>query len=575
MAIEQHRIRTLQVEDNPGDCRLLSEYLHQEQATDVDLFQVSTLSEACQIINKHSFDVALLDLSLPDACELEAVHAILKCAPQIAIVVVSSLDDEVTALKALKSGAQDYIVKGRFDSYVLHKSIRYALERKIIKDRLSYLAQYDSLTGLLNRGSFLSRVSEALERSKRNNSNIAVFFIDMDKFKQINDTLGHAAGDELLQQVTKRFQRSVRKEDYVARLAGDEFAMLLESMNSLESTEVVTNKLFALMQKPFLLNGKNVEVSISVGITVVSGGETSTEESINQADTAMYKAKKRQWNSVHYYDNELEQTLEVKNIFQNKLNTNLNSKMLIEFQPIVNTAEKILGVEALLRWDIPSQGIIYPEMFLPFLEDSGRIVQCGNWVLFESCRTIKNWYDQHVVDTDFYLCVNISIKQLLDADFISTVEYTLEHTQFPVDRLMFDVSESTLFESNERCKITLEQLKQLNISITIDHFGTSYSSLQYISQPPIEQIKIDRTFVQGLPADAQCRRMVNSIIALANSMGKSVIAEGVETEQQQEYLTHSGCNTFQGYLFSRPVSESTFLSLYNRKSKLESQKLGG
>lgn len=563
MLASKKPIRTLQVEDNPGDARLMYEFLYREKASDVHLSQVDTLQSACKLLESGCYDVVLLDLSLPDACGLEAVHAVLKQDPEIAVVVVSSHDDELTAITALQSGAQDYIVKGKFDSYTLHKSIRYALERKKIKERLSYLAQYDALTGLLNRESFLSRVSEAVERSIRSGDKLAVFFIDMDKFKQINDSLGHAAGDDLLKQVTARFEKSVRKEDFVARLAGDEFAILLESMNSIESSDVVADKLFDLMKEPFCLAGTNVDVTISIGITVFTGNQVTTEEALKQADIAMYKAKRDVGNSVHYYDHELEKILELRHLFKDRLNDALNEKLLLEYQPQVDSDNKLIGVETLLRWQIPSLGIVYPEVFMPFLEDTGSIVQCGEWVLEESCTTVKRWYDENQVPDDLKLSVNVSAKQIKCSDFVATVQKVLERTQFPHQNLVLEITESTLMEDSKRNIDTLNRLNDIGVSFSIDDFGTGYSSLSYLSTFPFSSIKIDQSFVQALPESSDNVTLVKAIIGLAKSLGKEVIAEGVETWEQRDFLNKVGCNKFQGYLFSKPMIGADFIKLSN------------
>ncbi|MGF1719588.1 EAL domain-containing protein [Vibrio kyushuensis] len=574
MPSANQRIRTLQVEDNPGDSRLLYEYLYRENASDVDLKQVETLSGALSKLTEEPFDVVLLDLSLPDASGLEAVYAVLKHDPAIAVVVVSSLDDEGTALEALKSGAQDYIVKGKFDSYILHKSIRYALERKKIKDRLSYLAQYDALTGLLNRSSFLSRVSEALERSKRSMNTMAVFFIDMDKFKQVNDTLGHSAGDELLRQITGRFKASVRKQDCVARLAGDEFAILMESMNSMESTEVVTQKLFGLMQEPFQLDEGLVYISVSIGITVVSDQPISTEEALKQADIAMYKAKREPSNSVHYYDNQLEELLACRHQVKDKISQNLDEELLLEFQPIVNDQGQVVAVETFPKWNLPAIGDLYAESFLPFLDDIGYTIPCGKWTLEESCRVVSQWHKEGIVDSEFVLCINLSAKQIEDKSFITTVEKVLEQTQFPPRCLRFEITEKCLYELGSLGNKVFEKLSDLNVSLSIDAFGKGYMSLHQLTELPFETIKIHYSLIQGLPFDNQSRTMVRSIIALAKELNKSVLAEGVQTSEQKEQVIHFGCNRLQGELFSKSISNQEFLGLLTNSKRERVNQVG-
>ncbi|MCJ8339115.1 MAG: EAL domain-containing protein [Pseudomonadales bacterium] len=553
-------IQVLQVEDNPGDARLMFELLFREQVTDIKLSQTESLQGACKLIGEDYFDVILLDLSLPDAQGLEGLLAILKMAPNIAVVIISSSDDELTALKALQSGAQDYIVKGRFDSYALNKSIRYAVERKKIEERLSYLALNDPLTGLLNRASFMARVTESIDRSKRNGEKLAVFFIDMDQFKQVNDSFGHSAGDELLIQVAARFRDCLRAQDILARLSGDEFAILIEQLDEPENSDKVTQKLLAVMGQPFYLSKQQVYSTISIGVTVFLGNEASSEEALKQADMAMYKAKKNNGSSCEYFDQALGESLQVRRILEVSVQRAIcNGEMELEYQPQVDVDNKLIGVEALLRWRHPAVGLVFPNLFIPLLEDTGNIIECGKWVLKEACQTIQGLIDRGAVSAQLQLSVNISAKQIKWPDFYNTVNEVLVKTGFPADQLVLEITETTLMQGSE-CNIkTFNQLRELGVTFSIDNFGTGFSSLSYLAKLPFSCMKIDRSFVQDIGNDKQNSTLVGAIIGLSENLNKDVIAEGVETRGQFDYLVVSGCTKFQGFLFSKSLDPNSLI----------------
>ncbi len=546
-------IRTLQVESESSDTCLMYEYFTDHCAADIELSHTDSVSMACELLMKESFDVVLLDLNLPNRAGLEALHTILQSAPDIAVVIISDIDSETFAIQTLKAGGQDYIVKGQFDHYSLNKTIRYAHERKKIKDRLTYLAQYDPLTKLLNRESFLSRMSEAVDRSIRNENTLAVFFIDLDDFKQVNDTYGHAMGDELLTQVAERFTLSIRREDTIARLAGDEFAILVESVNSTESSNVVSEKLFELMEIPFQLPSGELYISLSVGITLFNGKKVSIENALKQADAAMYRAKKESGNTYHYYDDELEKKLKLRNLLkENVLLAIQNEQLFIEYQPQIDKENRLIGVESLLRWDIPKLGVIYPASFIPFLEDTGSIVPCGEWALRKSCQQVKSWYDSGVVPADFILNVNISAKQVRCSDFFTTVKTIVAETGFPVENLVLEITEVTLMEEHKWSIDTLKKLVELGVSITIDDFGLGRSSLSYLATFPFSTMKVDRSFMAQFPQDHDTVVLIKTLIGLAKSLDKQLIVEGVESQLQRDLLLELGCEKFQGFLFSKP-----------------------
>ena len=435
------------------------------------------------------------------------------------------------------------------------------IERLRIEQQMSQIAYYDSLTGLPNRKLLMDRLGQALVHAERDNSSIAVMMLDLDHFKAINDSLGHPAGDQLLVEVARRLQGCVRSEDTVARLGGDEFVVLLWGLGSqaeaVKDTTRVAAKIRERLSEPYVIEGRNLIVTPSLGIALFPENGRTADVLLKHADTAMYQAKSRGRDNYQFFSKAMNiaavERLEKENGLRQALERN---EFEVFYQPrvAIDTGE-ILGAEALLRWRHPSRGLITPETFIPVAEESGLIVPIGSWVFREACKaTAELWCSRGDCDATGALSVNVSPRQFMQPDFISHIEEILENQGARPGCMEIEVTENVLIHDPADVQTKLERLKALGLRISIDDFGTGYSSLAYLKELPIDIIKIDRSFIRDVPQDPNDSVLVETIVAMARHLGIRTIAEGVETEEQLEFLSALGCDIYQGYLFSQPVS---------------------
>jgi len=426
-------------------------------------------------------------------------------------------------------------------------------ERKHAEEQLMKLAHYDVLTSLPNRVLFYDRLKQALAQAKRNNWIVGVMFIDVDRFKNVNDTMGHAVGDRLLQQVSERLKGTVRAGDTVGRLGGDEFAVVLSNLASAQDANLVAQKMMACFAEPFRLEGTDVYVTASIGITLFPDDSTEQDILIRNADAAMYKAKEIGRDSYQFYTPEMNtRALEVLGI-ENSLRRALDrSEYLLYYQPKVGIVNgEITGLEALIRWRHPDRGLVSPGEFMPVLEETGLIVQVGQWVLNAVCRQIKDWEKAGVQPVP--VAVNLSGRQFNSKDLGATIKHILEEHHIDPALIELEITESSLMVNTEEAVRTLEYLSGLGVSLSIDDFGTGYSSLSYLKRFPLDSLKIDRSFIRDVTTDGDDATITRAVISMAHSLGLKVVAEGVETERQLAFLTEYGCDQIQGYFFSRPL----------------------
>ncbi len=427
------------------------------------------------------------------------------------------------------------------------------ITQKILYDQhMEQLAFYDPLTNLPNRKLFEDRLGQIIKFSRGEQDRFAVLFLDLDRFKFINDSLGHHIGDEFLKMVSERLKHSLRSTDTISRLAGDEFTILLPKTSQAETIKVV-EQLNHVLTEPFNVGGHSVTISASIGIVFSKGSEDRVHDLIRNADTAMYYTKKFRRNGYTIYSEELDLKASQKLVIERDLKLAIeNEEFELHYQPIVDLkAEKLIAVEALIRWHHPELGLVPPSDFIPVAEESGQMITVGTWVLQTACRQNKNWQDSGVAP--FKVAVNISSKQLQDASFVERVLNTLNETGLEAKWLELEVTESILLEDVEFIKESLMKLKQEGISISIDDFGTGYTSLSYLRQYPFDKVKVDRTFIDDISADLNGKRITSAIISLAHSLKMDVVAEGIENEVQLRYLKEEACDEGQGYYFSQPM----------------------
>ncbi|MGA8903216.1 bifunctional diguanylate cyclase/phosphodiesterase [Bradyrhizobium sp.] len=423
-------------------------------------------------------------------------------------------------------------------------------ERRRAEAEIIHLARHDALTGLPNRAEFNVKLEEASKRLKRNGGTITVMMIDLDKFKVVNDTLGHPAGDKLLIEVGKRLQSTVRETDVLARLGGDEFAIIQEDApNQREAAIALALRIVEAISQPFDLNGHRASLGTSIGIVLTPEHETDPEGLLKRADLALYDAKANGRNDYRFFRHELLEVADTQRTAENELRDAIERKEFeLHYQPVVDANTRMLcGVEALVRWRHPTRGLIGPDQFVPLAESTGLIAPLGEWILRQACADAASW-PAHVK-----LAINISAIQFKKDNLFEIILSTLVETCLAPGRLELEITETSLLENQEAHLTTIRQLKNLGISMALDDFGTGYSSVNYLSNFPFDKIKIDKSFTQGVLSRRDCKAVVASTLALAQGLGTVTTAEGVETEEQLEYMRAAGVDLVQGYLFGRPV----------------------
>ncbi|MDD2738394.1 MAG: bacteriohemerythrin [Methylomonas lenta] len=438
--------------------------------------------------------------------------------------------------------------------------------RKAAADKIERLAFYDPLTGLPNRQLLHDRLKPALASSSRTGLHGALLFIDLDNFKALNDTLGHDMGDLLLQQVAERLLSCVREIDTVARLGGDEFVVMLEDLNAdilvaIKQVELIGQKVIGVINQPFQLMIHNYISTPSIGIALFKGQEVSLDQLLKHADIAMYQAKSLGRNTLCFFDPQMQEKVSAKVSIQTDLRQALDQQQFeVYYQIQVDAADRVMGAEALIRWLHPVRGLISPNEFIPLAEEISIIQAIGHWVLEKACSQIQIW-QQDPVTCDLTLSVNVSPKQFFQTDFVNQVQSLIHYYAINPRLLKLELTESILIKNVEDTIATMNQLGAMGVQFSLDDFGTGYSSLQYLKKLPLNQLKIDQSFVRDLAIDSGDQAIVRTIIAMAKSLGLNVIAEGVETLEQRQFLLGSDCTHFQGYLFSKPVPINQFEDL--------------
>jgi diguanylate cyclase (GGDEF)-like protein/PAS domain S-box-containing protein len=450
-------------------------------------------------------------------------------------------------------------------------------ERKSIEEKIEKMAYFDELTGLANRRMFMDRLNRELARAKRHHYTGALFFIDLDRFKAINDTLGHDIGDLLLKRVAELLQDCLREEDTAARIGGDEFVIILPDLG--KDRDIATQNAFHVAEKlreslgeKHIINGNEVYSTPSIGIVTYSGDDdVSTEDLIRYADTAMYRAKNSGRNKFRFFNEEMQQQVDKKRELEQTMRSALTQQQFsLNFQPLFNRQHEIIRAEALVRWQHPEKGWISPADFIPLAEESGMILTLGDWVLSEACRQLKTWQDSKLNGQAFtlpLLAVNVSPKQFRQPDFVNRVKENLQRFGISPKRIEIELTEGIVIADVHDTIRKMQDLKELGVHIAIDDFGTGYSSLAYLKNLPIDVLKIDQSFVRDITCDRSNAAIVSSIISMAKHLGLSVIAEGVETAEELNHLSAQQCDIFQGYFFSKPLTAEDFCHFYHQSSQ--------
>jgi diguanylate cyclase (GGDEF)-like protein/PAS domain S-box-containing protein len=682
----------LLVEDNAGDARLLKEMFREQGADHVEMTNVVSMVQAEAHLAKGAVDIILLDLGLPDAQGLDAIRRAHAAAPRLPLVVLTGLDDELLAAQSLQEGAQDYLIKGQIDSRSLGRSLRYAVERKIMEEALfaekeralvtlncigeavvctdiagnitflnlvaekmtgwpleeaagrpmtdvfrtwdargreptettaelailriravhlppscilirrdgleipiedsiapihdrqgnaigavivfrdvsvaqamarqiTHSAEHDFLTGLPNRMLLNDRIGQAVASAKRRKKQVAVLFLDLDGFKHINDSLGHPVGDKLLQSIAKRLTATVRGADTVSRQGGDEFVVLLADLSHSDDAVIMAARMLRTVAEPHCVDPHDLHVTTSIGVSVYPDDGLDAETLIKNADTAMYQAKENGRQSYQFFKPAMNARAVERQSIEESLRRALDrQEFAIHYQPkICMRTGVITGAEALIRWTHPVRGAISPAQFIPVAEDCGLIVPIGRWVLRQACEQAREWLKAGLPETT--MAVNVSAMEFQDEAFLEHLTLILEESGLDPRALELELTESALMKRVEATAAILRTLKESGVQVAVDDFGTGYSSLSYLRKFPIDSLKIDQSFVRQIGSGADDAAIVTAVISMARSLKLRVVAEGVETVKELEFLKTHECDEAQGYFFGRPMPAPQFAAL--------------
>ena len=542
-------VPVLVVEDNKRYATLIEQMLGGDFAVD----HASTLGDAVEALqNRGGYGCILLDLRLPGTDRLDAVDAIRSLAPDTPTVVLTGMEDSELALDAMKSGVQDYLYKGDAEPESLRRSVLYAMERK--RAQLAHDALHDPLTALPNRALFRDRCLQALAGIGRATSGVGVLFIDLDGFKQVNDSLGHAAGDRLLVQAADRLRQSLRGGDTVSRFGGDEFTVLASTLDHRHDAVELAQRITQALGVPFRVAERDVALTSSIGIAFTFDRSADPDVLVHEADVAMYRAKERGGACYEVFGQSLRARTARRREVERELRTALDEGHLrVAYQPQVELPTgRMTGLEALVRWQHPERGSIAAGEFIRVAEDTGMIHGLGRWVLVQACRDFARWVESGAVEDDVMLAVNLSPRQLQRADIVDAAAEALADTGLDPKRLCLEITEGAVVANAARAGSVLRRLKALGVCIAIDDFGVGYASLGYLERFPIDILKIDRSLVNGLWGDARKYRVVATVMALAETLGLTVIAEGIERPEDAEELMALGCRIGQGFLYAKP-----------------------
>jgi diguanylate cyclase (GGDEF)-like protein len=542
----------LLVEDNPGDARLLQEILRDVSSQQFELIHVERLSEALERLDKERLDVILLDLSLADAQGVDTVAHVRKRASNLPVVVLTGLDDETMALNALQNGAQDYLVKGQIDAPLLGHSIRYAIERNRAEEVIQHRAYYDSLTDLPNRTLLYDRLQQAILTARRENRPLPLLIMDLDRFKEINEALGHHFGDLLLLQIGPRLRETLRQSDTVARLGGDEFALLLPASASTQDAAEVAARMLRSLEQPFVIEGLKLDVEGSIGIAVFPEHGTDADTLIRRAEVAMYTAKVTGSGYAVYATEQDQSSSRRLTLVAELRHAIVEDQLMLLYQPkIVLQTGVVRDVEALVRWHHPKLGMLPPDEFIPLAERTGLIMPLTLWVLKEALRQCRAW---QTAGLNIKVAVNISRRNLQAQELPDQIIGILGASGVSPDNLQLEITESAIMANPERAMGVLSRIKNIGLRVSLDDFGTGYSSLACLKKLPVDEIKVDKSFVINMQADEQDVAIVRLIINLGHILGLKVVAEGVENQRTKDALIALGCDLAQGYFISPPIS---------------------
>ena len=562
-------LRVLLVEDNPDDAELVFRILR-KGGYSLDSLRVDTEHDLKEALENSNWDIVLSDYSMPGFSGLGALNVLKELNLDTPFMIISGTIGEEVAVEAMRLGAHDYLMKDNLIRLVpaiqreLHDANeRYA--RRIAEQTLRHQAYHDVLTGLPNRWLLRDRMEQALAYVRKKDLKMGVLFLDIDRFKNLNDTLGHLVGDHLLRAVADRLKKVLSAWDTVARLGGDDFVLLLPDIKQTSILEEKARELLALFETPFELSGKSIYLDISIGIAAYPDNGHDSDSLLKNAEATMYYAKEQGGKNYQFCSGDIQSATVDRFTIESELRVAIkNSELLLHYQPQFSLDDdSITGVEALVRWEHPERGMTPPDKFIPVAEDTGLIIPLGEWVLQQVVDDIARMREAGVVLNR--VAVNLSARQLYHQDTQDILRKLLATGNLGADLLEVEITESGIMQNPERAAENLITMKRIGVGVAIDDFGTGYSSLAYLKRFPIDVLKIDRAFVRDITLSTDDASIVKAILALAKALNLRVIAEGVETQAQYDYLKEMGCNEGQGYMYARPMPFDDLLKFIREK----------
>ncbi len=508
---------------------------------------------AIELFDQHHFDLIVTDVIMPGLDGFQTVDILQgRLKEWIPVIFMTSSKEDDELKKGINAGGGFYLPKP-IKPTLLNSYIHVMEKLTDMRSELISKAKYDGLTGLPNRTLLYDRLTTSINRAKRNKHKIVLLFVDLDHFKNINDLMGHEAGDEVLKETALRLQECVRESDTVCRLGGDEFIIMLPDMEDVNGIDIVIDKILTKLNTPFLSDNKESPlISGSVGVAVYPDDATDIESLLRTSDTAMYKAKNDGRNKCVHYNQKLGESVLRHSLLENELRHAIDREQLeLYYQPqLTCDSYQLSGMEALLRWNHPKLGMVSPSEFIPIAEGSGLISSLGIWVIKTACDQINIWRNSGYNVPR--ISINISVRQLKDENLETNIIKIIKDANIGPDSLGIEITESCVIDDPEKTINTLTRLRDLGLKISIDDFGTGYSSMSHLKKLPIDQLKIDRGFIKSIPDAIDDCNITNAILTLGHSLGLNVIAEGVETQEQFKFLRNNNCDEIQGYLFGKP-----------------------
>jgi diguanylate cyclase (GGDEF)-like protein len=556
-------IRVLLVQEDPRAAMLIGEMLRAAWTQGLVIAHAQRLTDAARELIDHGATCVLLAVGAGPgasgpagaAAALEPLHHLRSAAPDIPIIVLADRPDEELGLAAVKAGAQDYLLVPELGPALLARAIRYAIHRKQSEVELAHQALHDPLTGLPNRALFGDRLSVALDRSRRTGAPVAVMFLDVDGFKRINDSMGHAAGDALLTVLADRFRTMLRPMDTVSRFGGDEFTFLFEELESEHEAMLIAERITRTAGEPVAIGDGETLVTVSIGIAMVNDPSVAPDQVLRDADAAMYRAKDLGGARYEVFDEHARGRLTRRLDLENELRRAVErDELRVHYQPRVslNGTTGLVGFEALVRWAHPERGLIAPREFIPIAEETGLIVPIGEWVLHQALEQVHRWRESRPGMT---ISVNLSVRQLEDPGLIARMSEAVRTSGAEPSALCLEITEDAVEHNPELMARMLSSLRQIGVGLAIDDFGLGHSSLTRLRNLPVTMLKLHESLVSTLGSAPGEDALVAAVVELGHALGWSVVAEGVETDAQLASLRDVGCDGAQGYLFSQPVPE--------------------